>query len=431
MNNFFRINLTVITKGGFLFVFLLTIPILNLDVVNAFQIPTTTTTFHQITNIPLIPSSSSSTYHIPHEIITRRKSYDITTTVALLLPLHRQRNICFNRNLQLYMSSITTSSSSTDDNIISLQVQRKCPFPFLHRRVADNNNNILSTTDTMLSTLQTTTSTTSSSSISTAVTGTATTMLHPWERWYFNMLETRYKQSVKLKCPFFKRRAADILDTADMLMRIVSIPIGHESILPPPSSWRERKFISNTDTVNTSNNLTTGKTTNLSIEHIINILKHDWRIDTNKGYYITGRLSTNIFRDDCYFDGPDPDMPVRGIRKYFNAASQIFEYKTSTATLVSIEAQEPKQQHPTGTTTTTTTTTTTNDTTIVAKWIMSGVLRLPWKPKLPTVYGTTTYYLDQTTNLIYKHIETWDRTAIQAFLETFFPKFAPFIIPSS
>jgi hypothetical protein len=29
-----------------------------------------------------------------------------------------------------------------------------------------------------------------------------------------------------------------------------------------------------------------------------------------KGYYVTGRLSKPIYRDDCLFDGPDPDMCV-------------------------------------------------------------------------------------------------------------------------
>jgi Uncharacterized conserved protein (DUF2358) len=64
--------------------------------------------------------------------------------------------------------------------------------------------------------------------------------------------------------------------------------------------------------------------------------------------------------------------------------------------------------------------------TIVAKWKMSGVLRLPWKPKLPEVHGETIYYMDPS-NLIYKHVETWDRSALQAFLETFWPQLATFM----
>ena len=57
----------------------------------------------------------------------------------------------------------------------------------------------------------------------------------------------------------------------------------------------------------------------------------------HKGYYITGKLNTTIYRDDCWFDGPDPDMPVRGVRKYLNAASQLFDVSASTAELLSLE----------------------------------------------------------------------------------------------
>ena len=57
-------------------------------------------------------------------------------------------------------------------------------------------------------------------------------------------------------------------------------------------------------------------------------------INNGKGYYITGRLYKFIYRDDCLFDGPDPDMPVRGLAKYTGIASQLFEYRSSRADLL-------------------------------------------------------------------------------------------------
>ncbi|MDP5337741.1 MAG: DUF2358 domain-containing protein [Nodularia sp. (in: cyanobacteria)] len=45
--------------------------------------------------------------------------------------------------------------------------------------------------------------------------------------------------------------------------------------------------------------------------------------------------------------------------------------------------------------------------TILAKWTVRGVLRVPWKARL-FFNGYSTYKLNQDT-LIYEHIDTWDR----------------------
>ncbi|MEH2057492.1 MAG: DUF2358 domain-containing protein [Nostoc sp.] len=45
--------------------------------------------------------------------------------------------------------------------------------------------------------------------------------------------------------------------------------------------------------------------------------------------------------------------------------------------------------------------------TILAKWTVRGVLRVPWKAGL-LFNGYSTYKLNQD-NLIYEHIDTWDR----------------------
>ncbi|MDJ0676629.1 MAG: DUF2358 domain-containing protein [Calothrix sp. MO_167.B42] len=44
---------------------------------------------------------------------------------------------------------------------------------------------------------------------------------------------------------------------------------------------------------------------------------------------------------------------------------------------------------------------------ILAKWTVRGVLRLPWKAKI-LFNGYSTYKINQD-NLIYEHIDTWDR----------------------
>jgi len=222
----------------------------------------------------------------------------------------------------------------------------------------------------------------------------------------------------------------------------------------------------------TASNAVEKKHKNLNVHDLLEIIRVDWKSTTtaiaaankgettktkkiitqpqqnnknnHKGYYITGRLNTAIYRDDCLFDGPDPDMPVRGLRKYLNAASQLFDTKTSTAELLSLEIindndignnnsnddnKENDEDIPvlfkrTAITRTkkltTKKSTKTTTTTIVARWKLQGVLQLPWHPSLPVWTGKTVYHLDDE-HMIYCHEEFWDISVLQAFTQTLWP----------
>lgn len=215
--------------------------------------------------------------------------------------------------------------------------------------------------------------------------GIASSPASPLEVWTVDHLEDMYHKSGKIKCPFFRRRAADLLDAVDMIARF--LVVRHKSLDLPLGMRIHMKFME--------------KKRNLSINEIFSIILHDWKIDTDKGYYISGRLNSTIYREDCLFDGPDPDMPVKGLRKFLNAASQLFEYSSSRAELHSLRVVNPKL--------------------LVADWRMEGVLRLPWHPLLPEWGGTTYYHLDDD-NLIYLHEETWDMSVAEAFIRTFSPQ---------
>lgn len=216
---------------------------------------------------------------------------------------------------------------------------------------------------------------------------TASLALTPLEKWFVENLQNKYNEALSIKCPFFRRRAADLLDGIDMLIRFLIVR--HKSLPLEPPGWRCYGDIR-------------PKQTGLSRVDLMEVIRKDWRPDTNKGYYITAKLSTPVYRDDCVFDGPDPDMPVRGIRKYLNAASQLFDHQKSQAELLSLTVQNEV---------------------IVAKWRMNGVLMLPWRPSVPTWTGSTTYYTDDD-GLIYRHVETWDKSVLQAFLQTLLPELA-------
>lgn len=121
-----------------------------------------------------------------------------------------------------------------------------------------------------------------------------TTLASPLETWCVSRLDEMYAQSISIKCPFFRRRAADALDALDMVLRFLIIR--HKSLgLLPPLGCR-------------ATSITGNKHKHLSLAQIKDVIQHDWHEHNLKGYYITGKLNTTIYRDDCLFDGPDPDM---------------------------------------------------------------------------------------------------------------------------
>jgi len=237
----------------------------------------------------------------------------------------------------------------------------------------------------------------SSSSSSTALSSSSSS-LSPVEAWCATHMNVWYDKSLNVKCPFFRRRMTDFLDGADMVMRFLIIRHKSLPLIGPPPGCR-------------SNASSGEKLKHQSLETLMELIRADWQSTSNtfasphKGYYITGKLNTAIYRDDCWFDGPDPDMPVRGVRKYLNAAGQLFDKSTSTAELLTIEIQHSQTKQPT----------------IVAKWKLKGVLQLPWHPSVPTWTGTTIYHLDED-RLVHKHEELWDISVAQAFTQTLWPQ---------
>jgi len=226
-----------------------------------------------------------------------------------------------------------------------------------------------------------TTKTTTSSTSSTA---------SVWTRDAEKRLSELYRGASSIRCPFFRRRAYDLYDGLGMVLQF--LVARHKSLPMPVLPGCSSGSISSE-----------AKTTGLSIDAVADIIKLDWRanIEDGKGYYITGRITKSIYRDDCLFDGPDPDMPVRGLRKYLSSASQLFDHKKSCANLLSCTQSNEHN-------------------TITCRWRIEGVLNLPWHPRLKPWTGSTTYYIDED-GLIFKHIETWDISVLDAFISTLFP----------
>lgn len=152
---------------------------------------------------------------------------------------------------------------------------------------------------------------------------------------------------------------------------------------------------------------TAEKNLHLSLTEIENRIIKDWNgCQHGKGYYITGRLDTTIYRDDCLFTGPDPDMPVRGLRKYLSAAAQLFEFKHSFAELQSVSVDESGGERQCGV--------------VTVQWTLGGVINLPWHPVVEPWTGWTKYHVDDK-GLICLHEEGWDEEVWRIFIGVLFP----------
>ncbi|MCC5651640.1 DUF2358 domain-containing protein [Nostoc sp. XA013] len=122
----------------------------------------------------------------------------------------------------------------------------------------------------------------------------------------------------------------------------------------------------------------------LSVERVIKTLKEDLPTLFEKD------ISYHIYTDDIYFKDP-----VNTFKYKFNYRIIFWTLRFHARlffTQIYFDVHEVSQSA---------------ENTIIAKWTVRGVLRVPWKAGL-LFNGYSTYKLNQD-NLIYEHIDTWDR----------------------
>ena len=137
------------------------------------------------------------------------------------------------------------------------------------------------------------------------------------------------------------------------------------------------------------------KRTGLTVSQVSEILTRDL---SEKQYILTGNLSPEIFRDDCTF--VDPNNAVKGLSKYRQALSFLFDPEQSEVHAVrgTISASGKLE----------------------VNYIASGVLKLPWRPKIAPWSGHITYQLDAD-GLVSSQIDVWNITRLDAIRQTFSP----------
>ncbi|MEH2191765.1 MAG: DUF2358 domain-containing protein [Nostoc sp.] len=122
----------------------------------------------------------------------------------------------------------------------------------------------------------------------------------------------------------------------------------------------------------------------LSVEKLIKILKQDLPTLFEKD------ISYDIYTQDIYFKDP-----VNTFKYKFNYRIIFWTLRFHARlffTQIYFDVHDISQSA---------------EDTILAKWTVRGVLRVPWKAGL-LFNGYSTYKLNQD-NLIYEHIDTWDR----------------------
>ncbi len=122
----------------------------------------------------------------------------------------------------------------------------------------------------------------------------------------------------------------------------------------------------------------------LSVERVIKTLKEDLPTLFEKD------ISYDIYTQDIYFKDP-----VNTFKYKFNYRIIFWTLRFHARlffTQIYFDVHEVYQSA---------------EDTILAKWTVRGVLRVPWKAGL-LFNGYSTYKLNQD-NLIYEHIDTWDR----------------------
>lgn len=128
----------------------------------------------------------------------------------------------------------------------------------------------------------------------------------------------------------------------------------------------------------------------------------------NGGYFISGDISQDLFRDDCVFE--DPTNRVNSLSQYQKALTLLFDPERSTVELLGNGLTVERDGENNGLTT------------ITGRLRSRGYLKVaPWKPYVKAYETTIVYTLDPDTGLVARQDQQWSKDATEALKETFTP----------
>jgi len=143
------------------------------------------------------------------------------------------------------------------------------------------------------------------------------------------------------------------------------------------------------------------KQTGLDAAEVASILERDL---CERSYILTGSLTPSIFADSCKF--VDPNNAVNGLGRYRQALSFLFQPAESAVEQVRVRVLPGGASGAAAA--------------IEASYVASGVLKLPWAPRIAPWSGSITYLLDAE-GLIFEQTDVWNITRLDAIRQTFTP----------
>ncbi|KAL3932812.1 MAG: hypothetical protein SGBAC_010677 [Bacillariaceae sp.] len=149
------------------------------------------------------------------------------------------------------------------------------------------------------------------------------------------------------------------------------------------------------------------KSLNLPLEELASRLARDLTVGANGsgGYFLTGDLSTDIFKDDCVF--ADPTNNVASLSRYQNALRILFDPASSEIQLLSPQLTIHADTQPK---------------TISGRIRSRGYIQLPWRPYVSAYESDIVYTIDDETGLIARQDQVWDnKSPFKALRESFTP----------
>ena len=89
------------------------------------------------------------------------------------------------------------------------------------------------------------------------------------------------------------------------------------------------------------------------------------------------------------------------MKPYTTAVAALFDAQHSRADLLSLKVQDPH--------------------TLILRWRLEGALNVPGHPRMKPYTGTTRYIIHD--SRVKEHLETWDISALDAFVSVLLPSF--------
>jgi hypothetical protein len=234
-------------------------------------------------------------------------------------------------------------------------------------------------------------------------------LINTWYIQYFSFVTALAPQIIQIPDKEYSRRKF-FHDSAFRLLvgvssGITSLPsnaVAQENELPLSlRDFTKLAPLGSSQTLSAEN-----KTRNLSLPEIAKRLENDLSNGSTgqRGYIISGDISTDLFRDDCTF--VDPTNRVKSLNQYQNALRILFDPKRSTVSIIDPLTVDEETR------------------TIRGRYRSRGYLQLPWNPYVSSYEASITYKIDPD-GLVEEQSQTWSKSATRALQETFTPSIFP------